>query len=89
VTEGISQLCDNSARILTGNRDDFLWIDKFSGDVEVWYNQGVKTEAERPGLSGSIIEWTKKGKLYNGVDRGQNEYFMDYGKSTANRIELC
>lgn len=65
--------------LLTSYRDDFLWIDKWNGEVHVWYNEGVKTEADRDGLKGSIMQWTPKGKLYNGVDRGQNEYFMDYG----------
>lgn len=53
---------------------DFLWIDKFTGDVEVWYNQGVRDS--RP-ADGSMVQWDPKGKLYNGVDRGANEYFPD------------
>jgi len=55
-------------------------MDKFNGDVSVWYNRGVKNESDRDRLGGSIIEWSRQGKLYNGVDRGPNEYFMDYGK---------
>jgi hypothetical protein len=75
--------------ILTTDRADFLWVDKFTGDVSVWYNQGVKTEADREHLTGSIMEWTPEGKLYNGVDRGANEYFMDYGKFITYRSEYC
>ncbi|KAF2825075.1 hypothetical protein CC86DRAFT_241827, partial [Ophiobolus disseminans] len=67
------------AAFLTDHRADFLWTDKWTGDVHVWYNEGVKYEGDREDLQGSIIEWTPKGKLYNGVDAGPNEYFMDYG----------
>jgi hypothetical protein len=45
----------------------------------VWYNEGIKKEEDRDRLLGSIIQWSDQGKLYAGVDRGPNEYFMDYG----------
>jgi hypothetical protein len=67
--------------LLTSYRDDLLWIDKWTGDVHVWYNEGIRDESYRDQLKGSIVEWKPKGKLYNGVARGPNEYFMDYGKS--------
>jgi FG-GAP-like repeat len=54
---------------------DFLWIDKFSGEVHVWYNQGLRDS--RP-ADGSMVQWDPKGVLYSGVDRGPNEYFLDY-----------
>lgn len=54
---------------------DFLWVDKFSGEVQVWYNQGVRDS--RP-EDGSMVQWDPQGVLYSGVDRGSNEYFLDY-----------
>jgi hypothetical protein len=64
-------------------RADLIWLDKFNGDGEVWYNGGVREESDRDRLKGSIIEWSRQGKLYSGVARGADEYFMDYGKSNV------
>lgn len=43
---------------------DFLWIDKFSGDATVWYNNGELPNAER--LSGSKFHRVNSGVLYLG-----------------------
>ncbi|KAF2798617.1 carbohydrate esterase family 3 protein, partial [Melanomma pulvis-pyrius CBS 109.77] len=69
---------------------DLLWVEKFTGDVTVWYNKGLRTEADRPNLKGSIVEWSKEGVLYFGQTRGPNEYFMDYdGDGRADLVRVA
>lgn len=69
---------------------DLLWVEKFTGDVTVWYNNGVRSAADRPSLKGSIVEWSKAGALYFGQTRGPNEYFMDYdGDGRADLIRVA
>lgn len=45
---------------------DFLWVDKFSGDADVYYNSGE--DASRP--SGSAFRFTPAGSLYLGAAQG-------------------
>lgn len=58
-------------------RADFLWVDKFDGSTEVWFNNGPVPEGDRPANSGSKFKWAPQGKLYNGISRGANQYYPD------------
>lgn len=50
-------------------KPDFMWIDKFSGDTDVWYNMGERQ------ISGSSFWWDSKGKKYQGSSSGPNLHF--------------
>lgn len=44
--------------------DDFLWINKFNGDTEVWYNRGPIL------ASGSAFTWEHQGAFDQGAAQG-------------------
>ncbi|KAJ6057366.1 hypothetical protein N7460_000640 [Penicillium canescens] len=53
---------------------DFLWVDKFNGDTQVWVNMGDTPTA------GSSWKWELlDGPRYQGSDRGANLYFPNIG----------
>ncbi|KAK3904393.1 hypothetical protein C8A05DRAFT_42499 [Staphylotrichum tortipilum] len=54
-------------------RDDFMGIDSFSGDTEVWYNMGERQ------ISGSSFWWDARGKTYQGSSTGPNLHFPNLG----------
>jgi len=54
-------------------RADFLWVDRFTGETEVWYNMGPRQ------ISGSSFWWEPKGKLYQGASMGENLHFVNLG----------
>ena len=54
-------------------RPDFMWIDKFNGDTDVWYNMGERQ------ISGSSFWWDPKGKQYQGSSSGPNLHFPNLG----------
>ncbi|RMZ77642.1 hypothetical protein DV738_g4290, partial [Chaetothyriales sp. CBS 135597] len=45
-------------------RDDLLWVDKFTGDASVWYNEGPVP------ASGSAFTWKDQGPAYQGAGQG-------------------
>lgn len=51
-----------------------IWVDKFTGNGEVWYNDGLFTT---PDVSGSAYKWTSMGKQFEGSVAGTCEYFPD------------
>lgn len=55
---------------------DYIWVDKFNGDVSVWMNGGELPENERQ--SGSKFHWDPMGKYYDGQSRGANQYYPDF-----------
>ncbi|KPM39384.1 hypothetical protein AK830_g7215 [Neonectria ditissima] len=66
---------------------DFLWIDKFSGDATVWYNNGELPNAER--LSGSKFHWVNAGVLSLGSARGPNMHYPNVGGvGRADQVEV-
>ncbi|KAM7185430.1 hypothetical protein V8F20_011802 [Naviculisporaceae sp. PSN 640] len=54
-------------------REDFLWIDKFSGNTDVWNNMGARE------ISGSSWWWDPKGAKYLGSSSGVNLHFPNLG----------
>ena len=54
-------------------RDDFMWIDKFTGDADVWYNMGPQE------ISGSSFWWDPQGRKYQGSSSGPNLHFPNLG----------
>ena len=60
-------------------RADLIWTDKFTGDGTVWYNMGQKKESDRGRLGGSLFEWDRGQKVYQGSSRGPNMYFPNLG----------
>ncbi|KAK4162929.1 hypothetical protein QBC43DRAFT_214155, partial [Cladorrhinum sp. PSN259] len=54
-------------------KPDLLWIDKFTGDTEAWYNMGQRD------ISGSSFWWESKGKKYLGSSAGPNLHFPNLG----------
>lgn len=56
-----------------------MWVDKFTGDTTVWYNDGEAAESAREGNGGSIFWWSGKGVLYAGSSRGTNMLFPNLG----------
>ena len=54
-------------------RDDLLWIEKFSGDTYVWYNDGRKDPSQ---AAGSSIGWRPQAeKAYAGLAAGTCTYY--------------
>lgn len=49
---------------------DFLWVDKFTGNTQVWYNEGLVMDREAN--LNSAIKWRPGGKAYGPMDRGYN-----------------
>ncbi|SPO03558.1 uncharacterized protein DNG_06241 [Cephalotrichum gorgonifer] len=60
-------------------RADFMWVDKFDGDAQVWYNRGRKREEDRPALHGSIFQFDDQGDIYLGSSRGTNMHYPNLG----------
>ncbi|KAH8666554.1 family 3 carbohydrate esterase, partial [Xylariales sp. PMI_506] len=55
--------------------DDMLWVEKFSGDTYVWYNQGP---GDPSALLGSSYSWREQDEMaYAGNAEGNCEYFTD------------
>lgn len=55
--------------------DDLLWIEKFSGDTYVWYNDGAKDPDD---AAGSYFGWRVQDAVaYAGQVAGSCEYFAD------------
>lgn len=65
--------------IVGDGRADLIWTDKIGGDSTVSYNLGMKTEADRPSLSGSLFDWAKGVKVFDGDSRGTNMFFPNLG----------
>ncbi|KAF4944222.1 hypothetical protein FSARC_14725 [Fusarium sarcochroum] len=69
------------------DKADFLWVDKFTGDATVWYNNGELPNAER--MSGSKFHWIPQGKLYLGSARGPNMHYPNVnGLGRADQVEV-
>lgn len=58
---------------------DLIWTDKFTGDAKVWYNLGQRQESDRIALGGSLFEWARPSKVYQGSSRGPNMYYPSLG----------
>ncbi|KAF7556324.1 hypothetical protein G7Z17_g1541 [Cylindrodendrum hubeiense] len=55
--------------------DDLIWIEKFSGDAYVWYNEG---RGDPDDLLGSSFSWRRQTAVaYAGNAAGTCEYFTD------------
>lgn len=64
---------------------DFMWIDKFTGDATVWYNQGEVPDR----VSGSKFFWLGQGILYLGSARGANIHYPNAnGLGRADQVEV-
>ncbi|KAK3897538.1 killer toxin subunits alpha beta [Staphylotrichum tortipilum] len=63
-TEGKDRANLHFADVNGDGLDDFLWINKFNGDTEVWYNRGPIP------ASGSAFTWEHQGALYQGAAQG-------------------
>lgn len=54
------------ADVEASGRADLLHVDKYTGAVNVFTNNGHKAQG------GSSFSWTNRGMLYNPIDRGEN-----------------
>ncbi len=61
------------ADVEASGRADLLHVDKYSGAVTVFKNNG------RIATGGSSFSWTNRGVLYAGLDRGANMNFANLG----------
>ncbi|RBR20331.1 uncharacterized protein FIESC28_05295 [Fusarium coffeatum] len=61
------------ADVENSGRADLLHVDKYTGAVDVFTNNGHKPQG------GSSFSWTKRGTLYNPIDRGENMRFTNQG----------
>ncbi|KAK7216223.1 hypothetical protein V2G26_004226 [Clonostachys chloroleuca] len=56
-------------------KDDLLWVEKFSGDAYVWYNEG---RGKSEDLLGSTFSWRQQTEVaYKGNAAGTCEYWPD------------
>ncbi|KAK8085967.1 Integrin alpha N-terminal [Apiospora phragmitis] len=55
-------------------RDDMIWINKYTGDGEIWYNNGLFTS---PDPSGSLFHWLPQGILMAGNVQGACIHYPD------------
>ena len=64
-----------------------LWVDKFTGDATVWYNNGELPDGGE--MNGSKFHWVNSGKLYQGSSRGPNMHYPNLGgQGRADMVEV-
>lgn len=74
VAEGHDRAMLRFADVNGDGKDDFLWIEKFSGDTFVWYNGGE--DSSRP--LGSAFYWRQQTeKAYAGLAAGTCLFYTD------------
>ncbi|KXH43411.1 hypothetical protein CSAL01_05203 [Colletotrichum salicis] len=74
VAEGHDRAMLRFADVNGDGRDDLLWIEKFSGDTWVWYNEGE--DASRP--LGSAFHWRQQTEMaYAGLAAGMCLFYTD------------
>ncbi|KAM0549173.1 hypothetical protein ACHAPJ_009482 [Fusarium lateritium] len=56
---------------------DLLHVDKYTGAVDVFTNNGHKAQG------GSSFSWTSRGMLYNPIDRGENMAWTYWNRCSA------
>ncbi|KAG7409901.1 Multidomain esterase [Fusarium oxysporum f. sp. rapae] len=72
-SEGWDRANIRFADVEASGRADLLHVDKYTGAVDVFTNNGHKAQG------GSSFSWTKRGMLYNPIDRGENMHFTNQG----------
>ncbi|KAK0370397.1 hypothetical protein CLIM01_12236 [Colletotrichum limetticola] len=74
VAEGHDRASLRFADVNGNGRDDLLWIEEFSGDTWVWYNEGEDTS--RP--LGSAFHWRQQTEMaYVGLATGTCLFYTD------------
>ncbi|KAJ3941997.1 uncharacterized protein N0V96_007482 [Colletotrichum fioriniae] len=74
VAEGHDRAMLRFADVNGDGRDDLLWIEKFSGDTWVWYNEGE--DASRP--LGSAFHWRQQTEMaFAGLAAGTCLFYTD------------
>ncbi|CAI6337080.1 unnamed protein product [Periconia digitata] len=79
VTAGFDRANHRFADVNGDGRADFLWVDKFTGNVRTWINEGL-IPADNVGSS---MTWTFRGEdsWPSGKSRGQNVHFPKMGNT--------
>ncbi|XEU97574.1 hypothetical protein FSHL1_002860 [Fusarium sambucinum] len=72
-SEGWDRSSIRFADVEASGRADLLHVDKYTGALDVFTNNGHKAQG------GSSFSWTKRGMLYNPIDRGDNMHFANLG----------
>ncbi|EXK87540.1 hypothetical protein FOQG_08887 [Fusarium oxysporum f. sp. raphani 54005] len=72
-SEGWDRASIRFADVEASGRADLLHVDKYTGAVNVFTNNGHKAQG------GSSFSWTNRGMLYNPIDRGENMHFTNQG----------
>ncbi|KAF5001515.1 hypothetical protein FGRMN_986 [Fusarium graminum] len=72
-SEGWDRASIRFADVEASGRADLLHVDKYTGAVNVFTNNGHKAQG------GSSFSWTSRGMLYNAIDRGENMHFTNQG----------
>ncbi|KAH6856359.1 hypothetical protein B0I37DRAFT_402917 [Chaetomium sp. MPI-CAGE-AT-0009] len=70
-TEGKDRANLHFADVNGDGKADFLWVNKFNGDSEVWYNRGAIP------ASGSAFTWEYRGPVFQGAAQGSCMQYPD------------
>ncbi|KAF5982347.1 acetylxylan esterase [Fusarium bulbicola] len=82
-SEGWDRANIRFADVEASGRADLLHVDKYTGAVDVFTNNGHKAQC------GSSFSWTNRGMLYNPIDRGENMHFANQGgKGRADLVKV-